>query len=172
LRTPPAGELAGVLSAAETRGAATSERIDVPRPQVVACIAINDLRGAMLGAACGSIDIRGRRAAEFFALLRQYPNVPAMLVDRSGRELAGPADNAITTRHRESLRMRRGPSAARHRQLTTALGRRGDDGGAWACWRGASAGCALPVRLPNGGRRRLRPVPITGEDEIGLSAVH
>ncbi len=181
LRTPPAGELAGVLSAAETRGAATSERIDVPRPQVVACIAINDLRGAMLGAACGSIDIRGRRAAEFFALLRQYPNVPAMLVDRSGRDLAGPAGQTPSmARHRESLR---------NAPWVLVLPEHGTGGSPAALAVGAAAtmmallgllawGVGRSVRVPLDALRdhaeRLAggdlstPVPIAGEDEIGL----
>lgn len=106
LQSPRADALAPVIASARTHGASTSERLDDGKPQVVACIAVNDLRGGLLGAACGSINLAGRRAADFFALLRQYPNVPAVLTDRSGRLLVGPPGatappvSQITTRSR------------------------------------------------------------------------
>ncbi len=176
--------LASVLAAAITHGTATSERIDDAPPQVVSCIAINDLRGTMLGAACGSIELAGRRAAEFFVLLREYSDVPAVLTDRSGRLLVGPTgshppDTRQGVVSSESLR-----NAPWLVILPTHAGAESLLGLALlACAMTVSVlgvlawGVGRSVRIPleqlTAHAERLasgdlsRPVPIAGEDEIG-----
>ena len=180
LAAPSPEALASVLAAAASHGTATSERIGDVLPQVVSCITINDLQGTPLGAACGSIQLNGRRADEFFILLRQYANVQATVTDHTGRLLVGApgtlAEEVVAT---EALRnapwqVSLPDHASSGNPVVLAL---------VACaimvavlgvlaW-GVGRSVRVPLDQLTAHAQRLargdlsQPVPVTGEDEIG-----